>query len=112
MSRPLLNRRFVLEAAETQPDGHGGVEETWTPLGTLWGELRGVSGRDRERSEVALSQAGYRITVRASPFGAEDRPQAGQRLREGPRMFEILAVVDRDERGRWLTCYCREEAVR
>ena len=112
MTAPLLNRKFTLEAAETQPDGHGGHEKTWVPLGTLWGELRGTTGQDRLRDEAAMSLASFRITVRGAPPGAGSRPVAGQRLREGSRTFPILAVLDRDVDGRWLTCFCREESVR
>lgn len=112
MTGPTLNRRFQLEAAETQPDGHGGFDQTWTVLGTLWGELRGMTGRDRERDAAAMSLADFRVTVRAAAPGAAERPVAGQRLREGPRVFHILSVVDRDVSGRWLTCFCREEVVR
>jgi len=108
---PVLNRRFTLETREAQPDGQGGFEEAWTPLGSLWGELRGMTGRDVEREAAALSLASYRITLRAAPPGATERPRAGQRLREGPRVFPILAVVDRDIEGRWLTCFTREETV-
>ena len=112
MKPPVLNRRFTLEAVDAQPDGQGGAEETWIPLGSLWGELRGMTGRDSEREGAALSLAQFRVTLRAAPPGAMARPVAGQRLREGPRLFPILAVMDRDVEGRWLTCFCREESVR
>ena len=112
MTAPVLNRRFLLEAQDTQPDGQGGFEESWAALGTLWVELRGMTGRDRERETASLGVANFRITVRAAPFGSTERPVAGQRFREGARIFEILSVVDRDVEGRWLTCFCREEVVR
>ncbi|MDJ1007532.1 MAG: head-tail adaptor protein [Paracoccaceae bacterium] len=112
MKAPVLNRKFALEAADRQPDGQGGHEESWGTLGTLWGELKGMTGSDRLRGEAAMSLATFRITVRAAPPNAPSRPVAGQRLREGPRLFSILAVVDRDVEGRWLTCFCREETVR
>ena len=112
MKAPVLNRRFILEVRETQPDGQGGFEETWTPLGALWGELRGMTGRDVEREATALSLATFRITLRAAPPGAAERPTAGQRLKDGPRVFPIISVVDRDVEGRWLTCFTREETVR
>lgn len=112
MAMPLLNRRFVLEAKDSQPDGQGGFDLTWTSLGTLWGELRGMTGQDRDREGAALALASYRVTLRSAAPGSQQRPEAGQRLRDGSRIFEILAVVDRDVEGRWLTCFCREEAVR
>lgn len=112
MTPPLLNRRLVLEAADGQPDGHGGFDRAWVSVGTLWGELRGTTGQDRERGEAALALASVRITLRASPPGSLARPVPGQRLREGARVFPVLAVVDADAAGRFLTCFCREEFVR
>ncbi|MGB4908701.1 MAG: head-tail adaptor protein, partial [Tabrizicola sp.] len=51
----------------------------------------------------------YRITVRGTPTGSPSRPKAGQRFREGTRLFLIQAVTERDQFGRYLTCFAREE---
>ncbi|MEO1238572.1 MAG: head-tail adaptor protein [Pseudomonadota bacterium] len=112
MTPPQLNRRFRLEAANVAPDGAGGFVETWEVLGEIWGELKGASGRDVDIDTGAMSQGRFRITVRAASQGALERPLPGQRLREGNRVFPILAVIDTDTRGRWLTCIVREELLR
>ncbi|MEM9708443.1 MAG: head-tail adaptor protein [Pseudomonadota bacterium] len=112
MKVPMLNRKFTLEAPEQTPDGLGGFLPGWIVLGSLWGELRGISGRDRDDRAAALSEARFRVTVRAAPAGASERPIPGQRLVSGTRIFPVLAVYDADPSGRWLTCYVREEAVR
>ncbi|MEL7025699.1 MAG: head-tail adaptor protein [Pseudomonadota bacterium] len=112
MRAPKLNRKFTLEAVSAAPDGSGGFVETWASLGTVWAELKGSSGRDQDIDEAALSRANFRITLRAAPAGASERPLPGQRFREGSRIFPILAVVDHDPDGRWLSCVVREEAVR
>lgn len=109
---PVLNRQFVLEAASTSPDGSGGFVDAWVVLGTLWGELKGIGGRDVDVDTAAVSQGRFRITVRASAPTSSERPIPGQRFREGTRTFPILAVVDSDPKGRWLTCVVREEAQR
>lgn len=112
MKPPNLNRQFTLEAASAAPDGSGGFVETWTALGTLWGELRGSGGRDVDIDAGAVSQGRFRITVRAAAPGSTERPLPGQRFREGSRLFPILAVVDMDPDGRWLSCVVREEMLR
>ena len=94
------------------PDGAGGFVESWNVLGELWVELKGASGRDRLVDGVALSDARSKVTLRAAPAGAAERPVAGQRFRDGSRVFPIVAVVDSDPLGRWLTCYVREEVAR
>jgi head-tail adaptor len=78
-------------------------------LGTLWAEVLPGSGSDVLGEERMLSAVPYRVTVRAAPVGATSRPKAGQRFREGSRLFQIQAVTERDADGRYLTCFVREE---
>ena len=109
MSAPVLNRPLVLEAPERLADGAGGFTLTWTALGTLWAEVVPGSGREAAGVEVTTAQVPYRITTRAAPIGSSQRPKAEQRLRDGARIFTILAVSERDARGQYLTCFAREE---
>ncbi|SPF80833.1 head-tail adaptor protein [Pseudoprimorskyibacter insulae] len=109
MSAPVLNRKLVLEAASQVPDGAGGATEAWGVLGTMWAELRPGSGRERSTDAGLLALSSYRITVRAAPAGATNRPKPGQRFREGARLFRIIAVSEADRAGRYLTCFANEE---
>ncbi|MFC3118295.1 head-tail adaptor protein [Jhaorihella thermophila] len=45
------------------------------------------------------------------PWGASMRPEAGQRFRDGARIFAIRAVAERDPDGRFLICFCDEEVA-
>ncbi|NHB77953.1 head-tail adaptor protein [Rhodobacter calidifons] len=109
MNAPHLNRALVLEGVVRSPDGAGGFTTTWTALGRLWAEVLPGSGSDTQGEERMLSAVPYRITVRAAPVGSDSRPRAGQRFREGTRLFLIQAVTERDPFGRYLTCFSREE---
>lgn len=109
MNAPHLNRALVLEGVVRAPDGAGGFTEVWTALGTLWAEVLPGSGSDSLGEERMLSAVPYRITVRGAPTGSTSRPKAGQRFREGTRLFLIQAVTERDPQGRYLTCFAREE---
>jgi head-tail adaptor len=109
MTAPHLNRALVLEGAVRTADGAGGFNEAWTALGTLWAEVLPGSGSDVLGEERMLSAVPYRVTVRGAPVGSPSRPQAGQRFREGTRLFLIQAVTERDGQGRYLTCFAREE---
>jgi head-tail adaptor len=44
-------------------------------------------------------------------MGQGARPQAGQRFRDGVRVFRIIAVADQGDAGRYLTCFAREEVA-
>ena len=109
MNAPHLNRAMGLEGVVRTPDGAGGFTEAWTALGTLWSEVLPGSGSDTLGEERMLSAVPYRITVRGTPPGSPSRPKAGQRFREGTRLFLIQAVTERDQDGRYLTCFAREE---
>lgn len=104
-----LSRKLVLERPVVSPDGAGGFARNWQSLGDLWAEVVAVTARERDGGEVSLASARYRITVRGAPFGAEARPSPEQRFREGTRLFNILAVTERDHEGRYLTCHTTEE---
>lgn len=110
MSVPHLTRRLVLEGAQRVSDGAGGYSEAWVALGTLWAEVLAGAGRDAFSQEVTLASIPYRITVRGAEQGAASRPKPEQRFRDGTRLFHILAVTERDEGGKFLTCFAREEA--
>ncbi|MDZ4095846.1 MAG: phage head closure protein [Paracoccaceae bacterium] len=108
--KPLdLNRALVLETSVRVADGAGGYVQSWQPLGTIWAEVLPGTGRDVAGEEVVLSSVPYRITVRGAAQGAQARPRAGQRFRDGGRIFAIQAVTERDATGSFLVCFVREE---
>ncbi len=111
MRPPVLNRKLVLEAPVTTPDGAGGFTRSWVPLGTVWADVQPGAGRELAGIEVNVSSVSYLITVRGAAAGSPQRPKAGQRLTEGLRRFEILAVSEADAEARHLKCYAREEVV-
>lgn len=98
MSGVTLSRRLTLEERVATPDGSGGHAVDWRALGTLWADVRPRSAAEAFVGERPTARVSYRILVRAAPVGAPSRPRADQRFRDGNRVFDILAVSDRDER--------------
>ncbi len=109
MSAIELNRRMVLESPVQVADGAGGFALTWVPQGVLWAEVAPGTGTDAAGIDVLLAKTSYRITVRGAPVGSPARPSPAQRLRDGSRVFKILAVTERDASGLYLICFAREE---
>ena len=109
MSTPQLNRSLVLEGPVKMADGAGGYTRDWETLGVLWAELKAGAGREKAEIAATLSRVPYRITVRAAPYGAPSRPVAGQRFRDGTRVFNIHAVAEQGVHGVYLTCHAEEE---
>lgn len=111
MSMPRLNRRLTLESPGRVPDGAGGYEQSWTPLGMLWAQLKARTGRETQVAAAALSSVPYTIIVRSAPVGHAQRPVPEQRFRDGARVFHIRSVAEADPEGRYLTCIADEEVV-
>ncbi len=104
-----LNRALTLETPVDTPDGAGGFTRSWQALGMLWANIVPRTGRARDGGEVSVAQTRYRITLRAAPVEAAQRPRPEQRFREGARVFLIEAVLESDDSGRYLTCFATEE---
>lgn len=104
-----LNRKLTLEAAVRVADGGGGHTQSWSALGTLWADMRPMTGRRAETGGVARARMRYRVFLRAMPQDAPSRPQPGQRFRDGARVFGIETVADAGPDGRLLICFVQEE---
>lgn len=111
MKVPNLSRQLVLESAVRQSDNAGGYVESWAALGSLWAAVTARTGRERAEVGMPISTMNWHVVVRAAPVGALSRPKAGQRFREGARVFAIRAVAERDPFGRYLTCFAEEEVA-
>jgi head-tail adaptor len=105
MAVPQLNIQLALETPDRRADSMGGYITVWQPLGRLWADLDSGSAKD----QGAISTVNWKITVRGAAIGDARRPQAGQRLRLGTRLFLIEAVAEQDTRGSYLICHAREE---
>lgn len=106
-----LNWRLVLQERQRVADGAGGYAETWVDLGTLWGDVqaRGVSATEVSAGSTSLVR--YRIMVRGASEGDPQRPQVGQRFRNGAKVYTIDSVSENDPNGMYLLCWAREEVL-
>lgn len=111
MSRPHLSRRLVLEESVRTSDGAGGAITAWAPKGELWAEVTPQAPREALSVGGPTQRLPLRILLRGAPHGAPSRPRAGQRLREGTRVYLVDSVAEADALGRFLLCLAHEEAV-
>jgi len=108
MKTPRLNRKLVLEELLRVPDAMGGFTESWISKGALWANLESRGGAEQQLGARTVSVSKFRVITRAAPFGADSRPRPDQRFREGGRTFDILAVGEYDEAGRYLEIWAEE----
>ncbi|AOG06249.1 phage head closure protein [Bosea sp. RAC05] len=98
-----LRRRLLLEAAVATPDGLGGTTQVYETVAAVWAQLEWIAGGERWRRGRPEQVATHRVTLRWRA-GVD----AGQRLRDGDRLFDIRAVADPDGGRRRLVCLVQE----
>ena len=86
------HKPMVLEVSVEVADGAGGISRQWQVRGTHWMRV----ARRSDRADSFSGQAGVSgrasLEMRAVAVGAASRPAPGHRLRDGQRVFSILAV--------------------
>ncbi|MDJ1159030.1 head-tail adaptor protein [Chelatococcus sp. SYSU_G07232] len=101
-----LRRRVTLEAPVEAPDDAGGVARSWTPVARPWAAVSAMPAAEAgerhvaDRPEIAVRR---RLVLRWRP-GVDGR----LRLRDGERLYRILAAADPDGRRRRLVLTVEE----
>jgi SPP1 family predicted phage head-tail adaptor len=98
-----LRRRLVLEAPVASPDGLGGATQAFEAVAAFWAEVEWLTGSEFWRRGRPEQARGYRVTLRWR--GDVD---AGRRLRDGERLFDIRSAADPDGSRRRLVCLVEE----
>lgn len=93
----------MLERPEAVQDGQGGAVTGFVEVARVWALIEPKVFGEAEKGPGLVSKVTHRVTVRA-----RSDLVAGQRFRKGARMFDILAVRDPDETGRFQVALCRE----
>jgi SPP1 family predicted phage head-tail adaptor len=97
-----LRTRLTLEQASRLADDGGGATVTWQLVAELWGAVRPITGDERLRADKVSGRVTHEIALR---YRADVAP--AMRLRDGTRVFAIVAVLDAGRRNR-LKCLCEE----
>ncbi|WP_420102061.1 phage head closure protein [Bosea sp. (in: a-proteobacteria)] len=98
-----LRRRLSLEAPVETPDGLGGVTRGFVTVAAFWASVDWLGGAEQWRQGRPQQTGSHRIVLRWRA-GVD----AGMRLRDGARIFEIKATGDPDGSRRRLVCLADE----
>ena len=98
-----LRQRLVLEEPSRVSDGGGGASETWVEVAQVWALLRPLSGQERTEADAVAGRVTHEVWMRF-----RDLVEPKMRLRMDTRLFDIRAVLDVDERHRFLRCFVEE----
>lgn len=92
-----LRHRVALEAFARSADGGGGATGSWTLVAEVWAAVLPSSGDESFMHDRVAGRQKYSVWMRY-----RDGVTPDLRLRFGNRVFDIRAVVNVEERGRWL----------
>jgi SPP1 family predicted phage head-tail adaptor len=84
-------------------DGFGQEVLTWTTAVTAWAMIQPALGSEQVVGAADVASVTHSVFIRYRP-----NIVARMRLLYGARIFEIVSVIDVDERHFWLQLQCSE----
>jgi len=101
-----LRHRLTVERATETQDAVGSVTKGWGSVATPYGDIKPLRGQERFIAQQTAAEVSHRILMRhdsdTSGITARDR------VTLDGRVFELLAVLNVDERDRVLECLAVE----
>lgn len=98
-----LRQRVSIERPVRTSDGGGGAQESWELVAEVWAQIRPLSGSERVEADGLAGKVSHETIIRY-----RDDVEPEQRLAFDSRLFDIRAVLDVDERRRFLRCLVEE----
>jgi SPP1 family predicted phage head-tail adaptor len=94
MRAGLLRHRLRIEEAVdvTSTSGDGQPTKAWNVLGTVWGSVEPLSGRELFTAQQVSARTTHKITIRARSISPKHRLVYGQRV------FHLTSVANKSER--------------
>lgn len=102
-----LRHRITFQRFDGQRDEYGdplkSEDEHWNDVASMWAEVKPMSGREFYAAEQSQSEVTHKVSCRY---------RAGlttaMRIKYGSRLFEIISIIDWEERHESLLIMCKE----
>ena len=98
-----LNKRIEIQAATKASDLMGSFTETWGTIATVWAAIWPLSATETVQSMQTGMTISHRIRIRYRstflPFW---------RLKFGNRYFNIVSILNPNEKNEYLDLMCKE----
>jgi len=106
-------RRVIIEQVTETQDSVNQPVMTWTTYHEMWGRVRAMRGRELFTSQQRWPEVDTVITLRGNPRTdlITEKMRASVTTRGVTKIFNILAVMDKEERGIETNLICRREGV-
>lgn len=100
-----LKKRVALQTETLVPDGGGGYVLSWTTLATVWASIKPITGREVFAADHQEGHVTHHIAMR---WRSDIAVTTAMRISYGERLFNIRAVLNKDEANRWLVLLVEE----
>lgn len=98
-----LRHRIILLRQVNEVNDYGASTQTWKRVATVWADVRPLSGREYFSAKQVQSEVTTQIWLRHI-----EGIKPTMKVKFGKREFEILAVLNPQERGVSLQLMCKE----
>ena len=98
-----LIHKITIERETAVPDGYGGSTDTWSTHKSLKAFIKPISGRERLHSQRLEASMSHKVFIRFSGDII-----ASDRVNYNGRFFQIRAIVNIEERNKWIELTCEE----
>ena len=98
-----LRHRITLLRQVNEVNDYGASTQTWRTVATVWAEVRPLSGREYFSAQQVQSEVTTQIWLRYI-----DGIKPSMKVKFGNREFEILSVLNTQERDVSLQLMCKE----
>lgn len=98
-----LNKRITIQYPARVSDNMGSFTETWTDTGTVWAAMWPVSANEQIQSMQNSMVVTHKIRIR---YRSVLSP--GWRLKFGNRYFNIVGIVNPNEKNEYLDIMAKE----
>ena len=98
-----LNKRVQIQTVSSSKDTHGTEIQTYTTTNTVWAGIKPVSGNEKYINQQIVAEVTHSIIIR---YLSGVTPK--MRILFGTRVFDILNVLNLDEKNVEMNLLCRE----
>lgn len=103
MHAGLIDKQITIQVRTLDQDEAGQPTETWSTFATVYANIKPMVGRDYLTAKQLVDELSHDVTIR---YRRGIKPK--MRISYLDRQFEIISVIDSEERREWLYLKCKE----
>lgn len=98
-----LRHRVTIQTYSESTNSYGETSKSWSDQATVWASVEPLSGRELEYAQQVHAQTTTKIVMRWRSISTK------QRISFNGQTYEILSVLNPEERNIKAVCLCVEE---